>query len=447
MVTFVTLFLGLVTSVHPVEIAAGGEVAAVEVRLDGRRIGVVTGEPWVLDCDFGSDLAPHELVAVGYDGRGQELGRARQWINLPRSRAEITLALEPAPGGGQVARIIWQAVERQSQVQLAVTLDGDLLPATSVDRFPIPRFDPSRLHVLAAEATFADGLTRRAELGLGGVFGSEVTAEMTAVPLVQSRGRAPAPAEVQGLLSAGGEALRVVAVEEGAAELVVVLDGSARLGLGGLGLALDRGKSRVVGGGAAGVTGPAPRLAPRDRLRFVGTRASRLAAREVPFDLFPVSQPFSAAEGSLDFLLTHVSLPEPEGEPRISDAVAAAGVQAAAGNRPRAVVLVVGEDHADAASRFEAAAVRAYLRELRVPFQVWSTGRAQSRRVSEDRQPLSTPTAWGPARDVSSLPRLQTALAELRRRLDDQFVAWVEGSLLPGAVELDPEARGLELAR
>jgi hypothetical protein len=110
-------------------------------------------------------------------------------------------------------------------------------------------------------------------------------------------------------------------------------------------------------------------------------------------------------------------------------------------------VLVVGEALSDEASRFDPATVRAYLEHLRVPFFVWSTGKAHTRRVSEDRLPLSTPTAWGPARDVSSVNRLRAAVGELRLRLADQTIAWVEGSHLPQAIELAPGAQGVELAR
>ena len=440
MVTFVSLFLGLITSSHPVEVAPNSAVAAVELLLDGSSVGVIEGEPWVFTTDFGAGLSPHELVAVAYDAEEQELGRARQWVNLPRSRAEIALAVDPAPGGGQVARVIWQSLEGEGPSELSLTFDGEPLAMDGPSRFPLPAFDPAQVHILSAEARFGDGLSLRAELAMGGLFGAAVATEMTAVPLARSRGRkALAPADLQGALRKDGEPLRVVATEQGAAEIVVVLDESAAWGLGALGLRVDR--------SLPAERSQAPRLAPRDRMRFVGTRATRLADRDVPFDLFPISQPYGAAQGAMDFLLTHVALPAPGGKSRISDAVAAAGVQAAAGNRPRAVVLVVGDGYDDEASRFDAATVRAYLQQLRVPLFVWSTGKGLAHRVSEDRLPLSTPTAWGAARDISSITRFSGALDELRRRLEAQLVAWVEGSHLPQTIEVAQGIRGIELAR
>ncbi len=56
MLTFRTLFLGLVYDIHPVELSVTSEVAATEVSLNGEQIGKLTGEPWTLDCDFGEAL-------------------------------------------------------------------------------------------------------------------------------------------------------------------------------------------------------------------------------------------------------------------------------------------------------------------------------------------------------------------------------------------------------
>lgn len=45
-VTFLSVFFGLVLGVHPVELAVTSAVASVELRLDGRSLGTLRGEPW-----------------------------------------------------------------------------------------------------------------------------------------------------------------------------------------------------------------------------------------------------------------------------------------------------------------------------------------------------------------------------------------------------------------
>ena len=67
MVTFVTLFLSLLSGTHEVQVAVDGPVSSVVVLVDQRVIGELTGPPWMIRCDFGEELKPHELVAVAYD--------------------------------------------------------------------------------------------------------------------------------------------------------------------------------------------------------------------------------------------------------------------------------------------------------------------------------------------------------------------------------------------
>ena len=70
-VAFVTLFLTLVSGPQTVKVAVTGPVAAVEVLLNGESVGVMRGEPWRLECDFGS-LRPLTLEAVAFDAAGNE---------------------------------------------------------------------------------------------------------------------------------------------------------------------------------------------------------------------------------------------------------------------------------------------------------------------------------------------------------------------------------------
>jgi hypothetical protein len=110
-VSFLTLFLGLVWGEHPVAVAVRGDVATVELRLDGSVAGQVAGVPWKGSVDFGPDLLPHELVAAAFDSNGKEIGTARQWVNLPRPFVEASFVLEmPSPDGARVARLSWRCV-------------------------------------------------------------------------------------------------------------------------------------------------------------------------------------------------------------------------------------------------------------------------------------------------------------------------------------------------
>ncbi len=69
-------------------------------------------------------------------------------------------------------------------------------------------------------------------------------------------------------------------------------------------------------------------------------------------------------------LLIDVLPPEYSGPPRLGDAVGVAALSAAAGNRPRAVVLLVAGPDDESATPI--AWTRAYLRALRVPLFVWA---------------------------------------------------------------------------
>lgn len=440
MIAFVSLFLGLLVGVQDVEVAVSLEVAKVELYLDGSPAAAADGKPWRIACDFGDVLRPHHLVAVAMDAGGEEVSRVEQWINLPRARAEVSLALESSSqGGSRTVRLIWQSMAAGRPLRSVVALDGVELEEVAADRYSLPSYDPSRLHVLSAELEFEGGLVSRVETALGGAAGDRVAVELTAVPLSADRGVSGLGiGDVQGRLRKAGVPLRVLAVERGGGDLVVVLDQEAVMSLGGHGLLLDA--------NPAWLSSRDFDLADGEGVQFVAAVPRRVSEGSVPFDLFTVSEPFSASDGKLPYLLTHMNFRGSAEEQRIADAVAAAAVQATAGHGRRAVLLVQGPRPSDS-SRYEVEEVRAYLESLRVPLVLWSTGPATSRTISEDRRALSAKTPWGRSRDVSSVSRLMDAAARLRRTLDSQVVVWVEGSHLPQAIELDDSIEGWEIAR
>ncbi len=449
-ITFLTLFIGLGSGSHPVELAVrvppGAPAPHVELLLDGAPAGRLTGPPWRTQVDFGPGLLPHELVARALDGEGRELARARQWWNLPRPPAEVEIALEPGPDDRPAAALLaWQSVI-PGLPRILVTLDGQPLPAGTAAsradarrlRVPLPAVDLATAHVLSVELRFAPAVSAYRDLVFGG-GGGEVSTELTAVLVKPRRDKLPPARELQGQLLAGGRPVRVVAVEDEPAQLVLVRDvGSKdtrrRLGVHGR---PPRDSSNRTAGDPDYLRRELT-LEREDRMRMLWPTARRTGEAGLAFDLFDSSQELTARDGGLHWVLTRLSrqdAPEREGQGgRFTDAVAVAGLQALAGNGPRAVLLVLGSDQPDP-SRFTPRQVREYLAGIRVPLFVWS---------------LKPPTpalaeAWGRVTDVSSSAGLRAAVVDIRRELAEQRVVWVEGLHLPQSIAAAPDGV-LELA-
>jgi hypothetical protein len=433
MITFITLFLGLVTGPHQVQVAAGDPVAAVEFRLDGERFAVDREAPWSAECDFGAELLPHRLTAVALDEDGGEIERADQWINLPRSRAEAGLLVEEGEDGARAARLVWESMEHDRPVSVEVTLDGERLAAGADGTYPLPPLGPRTPHVLHAELEFPGGERSRVDAVIGGELGEGVRVEMTAVPVRVTGRDEPTPESLAGSFLAGGEPAQIVAVEAGPSEVVVVLEESAVTALGGHGRQLDVNPAYARTG---------IRLGPGDAVRFMSAAPTRVASGSLPYDLFPISTPFGDDDGELPKLLTHVNLGSAGGDQRLADAVATAGVQAAAGNRRRLVLLILGHRWEDA-SQLSVADAKRYLESLGVPLVVWTTGAAQSRTISDDRLPITMKTAWGRARNVSSITRLLESTTGILETLAEQRIVWVEGDHLPSSLRPAGRSRGV----
>ncbi|MEM1204760.1 MAG: hypothetical protein AAGN66_16145 [Acidobacteriota bacterium] len=435
MVEFVTLFLGLTFGVHPVQLTVTGDPVRVELRLDAEVVATLDEPPWRAQVDFGSRLTPHELEAVAIGSDGAELGRARQWLNLPRAGAEARLVVVDDPSGRpRAVRLAWESFSGAEPVRVTLSFDGrplevggDLaaLGTAGVD-VQLPDHDPGALHFVTAEIELADGTMASAEATFGGRHGAEVSTELTAVPvLLSGKGTLPAAASMGDWLTYRGRPLPVVAVETGPAELVVVRDAGAE----GLLTELRRDGSRSP---MFRRYGPRSRfdssymrfamgLGEGDRVRFLWP--SRVPVEHPRFDLalFDSSVPLSAEDGGLYWFLTRL-YPRQEGQgQQLADAVAVAGRRAAAGNRRRALVLVLGRRPEDS-SLHGAEGVRAYLEDLRVPLLVWS-----ARKV----RPGSPAAPWGETRVISSLERLQSAADALENLVGRQRLLWVRGSHLP----------------
>lgn len=428
MIAFVTLLLGLVSGVLSVTVIVDESVAIVEFDLDGRAVGRVQGAPWSLSVDFGKEFEPHELVARALDRKGQEIARARQWINLPRPMAEVEILPERnASGKITGARLTWASLLGPRPTKTTVLFDGRPLLLRE-QRVGLPDYDAQSTHVLSAELEFPLNLRSRTDVVLGGGSSSEAKSELTAVPILLRKGGSPLTVErFQGSFRKKGEPLRVAAIEHGPADVLLVRDLATQEAARQFGARaeLDDWRRDL-------------RLAKQDRARIVWPVARRYGSPAVA-ELFDLSQDFAGRDVGFHFLLTRVYYPTNENPPlRFADAVAVAGLQAFGGYSRRAVVLVLGSAMRDQ-SRSTPEAVRRYLERIRVPLCVWS--------LSKSEQEAASCALWGPAEDISSFSKLRQAVSRLKENLEAQYVVWLEGRHLPQDIALSEKAEGIQLLR
>jgi len=432
MITFVSLFLGLVLGTHTLTLTVSDPILRVEIVVDGSSVGIVDGAPWSFELDFGDRLVPHELLAVGYDASGDEVDRARQWLNLPRQAAETVIAMQgdPKDGDNRTAKLTWESLAGQHPTDLRVTFDDRPVAVSDPNVIPLPEHDPAQLHFLRAELDFADGVSSHAELVFGGDQLEHISSELTPVPIEPIKSKKIPPAETaSGWFAVSGKHPEVVAWEEGSADVVMVPS------LGSL-EELHRIRNQEM-------SKPLPSSAWRRsvlfgsqdwQLRMIWPMSRRNVGMLSPFDLFAHSAPPASESGNVLRWITEIEPPpELNGSPRLADAVAVAGVTAAGMRGRRAVVLILGGEDPDT-SRLSPSQVREYLHTLRVPLQVWST-RLQGNAASP----------WGPAIDISSPGQLQKAMNQLLDSLERQQVVWLAGYHLPQKIALTPQAKGIRL--
>lgn len=432
MIAFLTLLLGLTTGAIPIQVTADGPVAAVEYVLDGATVARVEAPPWSATIDFGK-LEPHELVARALDKDGNEIARATQWLNVPRPPAEVEIVLEPGPEGAPAAaRLSWQSLTAAHPATISLTLDDR--PLIVQDRRAIlPAVDLKVAHILTAELWFSPTMVARKDVVFGGEWGSQISTELTAVPVRMAADRdLPPPEQLQGWFTSRGLPLPVGAVDDGPGRVVVVRVPAATELLHELIPPAQRKTYRSLENWRNEML-----LGKDDTVRIFSADANVHHGSGIPTELFEGSREMTVEDGGLLWLLTrHTLRPAPDADRgRIADAVAVAGLYAATGNYRRAVVLVLGAGTKDT-SRYDAAAVRRYLDAMHVPLFVWSL-----------ESPKKNPglAAWGDVEVVSSIPRLSKAVSDLRAELARQRIVWLEGRHLPQSVALTPAARNVEL--
>ncbi len=467
MVEFLTLFLGLTSGLHTVELSVAGQVATIEVQLDGEPLATLTEEPWTVDCDLGPKPLPHDLVAIARDADGEELDRAEQWINMASLHSAATLAVSSdADGQARALRVEWQSIGTTEPQQIEATFDGQPLDTTDPEHIPLPAHDGDDFHYASAAVEFSAAQSSRRETEFGGARTDKISTQLTAVVLdLEGRSRLPSVAKMRTWFLKHGEPLEIHGIEKGAMDLIVVrqpgahavldalaktaLEISYKPGQGPAGAWRDWDPEHLFAGDPATVAtrlrtqnyrlGPLREFAALNhqvRLRFISPRAGRLSPAGLEPEMFLHSRTYTGSEGGLSWLAQRQ--PTMHFAPRIGEAVSLAGMIARAGNRRRAVLLIA-TSVAPGASEQSLADTRELLRALQVPLYVWSVA--------------ASDLGWGEAIDLGDLAkpkaavtRLQRATAALQRDLEDQRVVWLKGRHLPHQIELGAEAKGVRLS-
>lgn len=389
----VTRLLGLVNGEYPVSIYTDPKIRRVELLRNGEKVATVSGPPWQTIVNFGAELVPQELTAIGYDAAGNPIARDTQLVNLPRPAAEATIDLR-REGNTLRATARWQHIGSAQLKDVQWKLDGKAIGGEI--SVLLPPLESKQLHVIEVEVTFWDNVVARKERVFGGQFSEEVPTELTGA-VVRVRKGSTDPAACFQL---DGTPVPAAAVEKGDTMVLFVRSPDPK-------------QMRRAFRGVSYDT---------DRIRYnlddINVRIMWPSAvvihdkeRRAATNLFEHSEVVDGKIGTYQ-LLTGRGGPK-KNDQRYADAVAVAGVYAAVGARRRAVVLVIGKD--DDKSKQNAAVVRRYLERIGVPLKVWSLIGVK-KEVTD---------VWGEVIDVSTAIKLNKATDELRQEIERQRVAWL----------------------
>lgn len=431
MITFLTLFLGLVFGPQEVAVRVGPEVARVELRLDGEPIAELTGPSWRVSVDFGPELVPGRLEAVALDSEGREVGRTVQRLNLPRPSAELDVSVD-STAEGTVARFRWEDVLGRAAQRVVVAVDGVAVtsrpdPDGRGGSAELPPFDPALPHVLRVEIDLDDGTHLRRETAFGGGV-VEVFEELTAVPFRRTGDRADDTMPTVGLVHRS-ETLASLALEDGDAVVYLVPAPGARDALRQMVSEWFERRPAPRFGGSATVLDRFGVLGDGTVLRILEPVALRRSSSHVSFEVFPVSPPDPSEGVGVNWIERLVAGgssdsgafegAEPIG--RLADAVAVAGLRAAADQRRRAVVVLTAGG-SDDAGRLRPGQVRRYLARLGVPLVVWDLG------AGDRRQGGGAVPGFDADRTLREMGDLRRATGSLDDLLAAQRILWLAGT-------------------
>jgi hypothetical protein len=422
---FLTLFLGLISGPQRVDLQPGPGVTSIHILLDGKEVAALQHAPWSATVDFGTSIAPGDLVAIAYDPHGNELARTSQTVNLPRPFADFVISVKNDAKGTPVsAELRWEHLQGAKPVKSSLKVDGKTVPLDASLRAKLPRLSPDQPHVLAASIQFEDGFVPRRELVIGGGVGDTAEALLTPVAVRQPSGETPPSNPSSCFTSGGGAPVRVSAIEKGQAHVIVVVDPDPRDAVKALNPNLT-----------PGMAGPGVRSLislPRGTwLQLLWPIAERYkTTSNSSAVMFPPSTYVDAGQGGLMWFLTrayggHFDQFAPL---LFADAAGVAGLNAITGGNRRAVVVVL--DHQKDSSVHDPASIRAYLASIGVPLYVWSP--------NGPRPDLQA--AWGEIDDISTPAKLKAAADRLRDDIETQRVAWLAADAV-AALRVQPTGR------
>lgn len=384
-IVLVTRLLGLISAHHDIEVQADPSVHAVEIVLDGKVTDVLREPRWRTKLDLGSELAPHEVIAIARDADGREMARDIQFVNVPRPYAEIGVIFHR-----DRAHITWRHIGEKKPKKMLVKLGDKTLASKVTDSVPLPPLAPSSINVLTIDVTFEDGTTAHREVVFGGVFAEEMPAELTATAV---RERAEGRKDKASCFRSEGQPVVASEVEDPEALIVFVRHPDAPA------LQYHHQNTRIV---------PEKRfMVQRTAVRFVWPVARRIETTGT--ELFSSSKPLSAGRG-LRALLTMTIGPHAS-EVRLTDALTIAATEAVREPRRRAVVLVLNGEKDQ--SLYDPDTVRRYMERLGVPLYVWSL-----------KGPVEE-SSWGEVTDVSKFAGLEGAVRRVEQDLLRQRIAWL----------------------
>jgi hypothetical protein len=407
-VIFLSLFLGLMAGPHLVELQVAPGVHMVRMLLEKRPVAVLDQPPWRATIDFGPSIVPSELVAIGFDARGNEIARATQLINVPRPVAEFNITLQnDVDGVPKIVEFKWEHLVAAKVASASLTIDGNSVPLDKNAIARLPRLDMKRPHLIAGEMKFDDGFVTRREMVIGGELTDTADAEMTPIGVRQT-----GPTNLGDCFTIAGAPMRIGAIENAPALAIFVIDPDPKDPLRNLNPKLLSGASMIKRTEARHLYALDSGSWMRAILPVAELHQSTSNSTAM---LFPPSNDVNADEAGLLWFLTRpYDKYVDDAIPRqFADAVGVAGLNAITGAHRRAVVLVLSPR--DDASSHSAQSVRRYLVSIGVPLFVWS--------ATAPRQELRD--AWGAIDDISSPSKLQAAVERLRAELKSQRVAWV----------------------
>lgn len=422
MITFLSLFLGLVVGTHDVQVEPTADVARVELILDGEPVQTLQGAPWSTTVDFGSRLRPHRLEAVAYDAQGTETDRAVQWINLSRGHAEAHVRLDLDPTGvASRAKVHWESTVDEEPRSARVQFDGAALEIADPSAFDLPQYNPKQLHFLQVELDFGDDLTAVAEATFGGFYADSVATELTPVVVQLAKDRKLTVDDLSGRFHVRGEPADPVAIEVGEAEILLVRDISSHRNLRRLFRAIQTRHRRFAPGGFF-----MRQYWTQPKAQSVGDKTYFLHPRSADLRIDSVDVLSTMLVGALE--------PVSSGPHSPAGATAVAGMAALERDRRRAVVLILGGPGTDVSS-MPPELIEDYLASVDVDLHVWT--------VSPNAWDRWDGPVWSELRSMRLPYSFIDAVDDVIDGLKAQRIVWFAGRHLPQEIELLEPTRDL----